>query len=103
MSVKFKLTLHSAYYKGGFFNARRDFDHLIRSDEGEITLTAGTEDTTFTGTVDRKANGNGTARIRNLKGFKHWLQKNFNQGDILEVEIISPTLLKVTTPPKKVK
>lgn len=101
--MRFKLVLHSAYYKGGFFNARRDFDHLIRPDEGEIRLTAGTEDTTFIGTVDRKANKNGTARIRNLKGFNHWLQKNFDQGDVLEVEIISPTLLEVTTPPKKVK
>lgn len=98
--MKFKLTLHSAYYKGGFFNARKEFDHLIREDEGEITVTAGTEDTTFFGKVDRNANGNGSARIRNLKGFRQWLQRNYNQGDVLEIEIISPSFLKITTPSK---
>ncbi|GAA5504243.1 hypothetical protein Dxin01_04012 [Deinococcus xinjiangensis] len=94
----FKLTLHSAYYKGGFFNARRDFDDLIRQDEGEITVSAGTEDLTFVGKVDRTANKNGTARIRNLKGFKQWLQKNYRQDDVLDVEIVAPNLLKIKTP-----
>lgn len=97
----FKLTLHKAYYQSGFFNVKREIDHLIRQDEGEVTVSAGTEDTTFTGMVDRRANRNGTARIRNLKGFKHWFQKNYSLLDVLDIEIVSPSHLKIRTLPTR--
>ncbi len=97
--IVFKLTLQKAYHEGGFFNITREYDHLIRRDEGEITLGVDTEDTTFVGRVDRQANGNGTARIR-ARGLKDWFQRHYKMMDVVEVEIVSPQLLKLKYPSK---
>jgi hypothetical protein len=97
IAMIFKLTKHQAYYEQGFFNITRKFDHLIRSDEGEIIIFAGTEDTTFAGRVDRQANGNRTARIR-AKGLKDWFQKHYRLLDVVEIEIVSPTFLRIKHP-----
>ena len=63
----FYRTLEKVYYEQGFFNVIREFDHHVRLDEGPITLVLrglGAIDAY----VDRSANGNGTARIRNASG-----------------------------------
>ena len=57
----FHLRLEPSYYNRGFFNITRDFDHLVRSDEGPITLQfrGGGSIESY---VDRRANTNSTAR-----------------------------------------
>lgn len=93
----FRLKLQETYYEKGFFNVIREYDYLIRADEGEIKLILDTEDTTFIGNVNRSNNTNGTARIR-AKGLKAWFQKHYRVMDVVEIEIVSPTLLKLKYP-----
>ena len=65
----FYRTLEKVYYEQGFFNVISEFDHHVRHDEGPITLVLrglGAIDAY----VDRSANGNGTARIRNARGLR---------------------------------
>ncbi|MFK7601923.1 type II toxin-antitoxin system VapC family toxin [Deinococcus sp. SM5_A1] len=97
----FKLTLQKTYYENGFFNVIRAHDHLIRSDEGEIKIIAGDASLTFTGNVNRRANLNGTARISvKGEGLKNWFQKHYRVMEVVEIEIVSPTLLKLKYPAK---
>ena len=34
----FHLKLEETYYNQGFFNVRRDWDHLVRTTDGPVTL-----------------------------------------------------------------
>ena len=97
----FKLTLQRTYYEKGFFNVVRAYDQFIRGDEGEIKIIAGDASVTFTGNVNRRANLNGTARISvKGEGLKNWFQKHYRVMDVVEIEIVSPTLLKLKYPAK---
>ena len=65
----FYRTLEKVYYEQGFFSVIREFDHLVRHDEGPIALVLRGSGT-INAYVDRSANGNGTARIRNARGLR---------------------------------
>ena len=88
----FYRTLEKVDYEQGFFNVIREFDHDVRLDEGPITLVLrglGAIDAY----VDRSANGNGTARIRNARGLLEWFQANYMMGDEVPVRFDSPFVL----------
>ena len=88
MVVAFKLG--QAYWKQGFFNARREFDRYIGV-EGPIEIRIPGH--VIAGRIDRKAQRNGTARIMGGTELRDYFQKTFSLGDEVEVEIVSPTVL----------
>ena len=84
--------LEKAYYEQGFFNITREYDHHVRHDEGPITLRLRGLGT-IEAHVDRTANKNGTARIRNARGLREWFQTNYMKGDLVPVRFDSPFAL----------
>lgn len=93
----YQLRLHPTYYRQGFFNVPREFDHLVRADEGPLQFTLRPEGTVLTGRVDRKANRNGTARIF-APGLKTWFQSHFQEGEIVDVTFQSERELVLARP-----
>ena len=88
----FHLRLEPSYYNRGFFNITRDFDHLVGSDEGPITLqlSGGGSIESY---VDRGAQSNGTARVRPRARLRDWFQQNYAMGDTVPVTFGAPSLL----------
>ena len=87
----FYLKLWPTYYKQGFFNVPRRFDHLV-GDEGPMALTlrgAGE----VGGRINRSANRNGTARVIGRAALRDWFQAHYRQGDTVPVRIVSPRRL----------
>lgn len=84
----FPLTLHKTYYNHGFFNVTVAFDHLVRADDGPLQLIL-ENSPPCVGKINRRANLNGTARIFGGVELRDWFQKNFDLGEVVQVEFVS--------------
>ena len=93
-NVVFPLRLEKTYYNKGFFNINRDFDYLVRSDEGPITLQL-SGGRLIKGYVNRRAQNNGTARVMGYTSLRDWFQQNYTMGDTVPVTFNSPDRLTV--------
>ena len=91
----YHLRLGKTYFNKGHFNITRDFDHLVRSDEGPVTLQLRGDTGSIGGRVDRRSQGNGTARVKGGAPLGDWLQRNYAMGDMVPVTFYSPSLLVI--------
>jgi hypothetical protein len=91
-------TLERTYFEQGFFNVERDFDHLIRPDDGPIMILLGNTGQLIEAQVNRRANLNGTARILGRRSLREWFEENYQVGDSLQIQIISPNQLHIIQP-----
>ena len=87
----FYLELWPTYYKQGFFNVPRRFDRLV-GDEGSVTLKLRGHGP-IDGYVNRRANGNGTARVLGRVALRDWFQENYPQGATVPVLFETPRRL----------
>ena len=92
--TNFRLILHKTYYGNGIFNVRVDWDHLTRADNGPVVIELPTG-RKLRGNVDRDANLNGTARVFGGVELRNWFQRNYEQGDTVMVEFVTPTHLRL--------
>ena len=83
-----QLTLHETYREQGFFNAGVLHDPFVRERNGEVVLVLVTreKEDRITATVDRKATGNGTARIMGGRRLRDWFRATCPVGAELEVD-----------------
>lgn len=88
----FPLRLEKTYYHQGFFNITRGFDHLVRSDDGPISLRLGVS-RFIEGYVNRRANRNSTARVMGGAPLRNWFQQNYPMGATVPVTFDGPNLL----------
>ena len=93
-AIVFPLRLKKTYYDQGFFNVKREFDHLIRSDDGPVTiqLRGGRE---IKGYVNRRAQPNGTARVVGYVCLRDWFQQKYHVGDTVPIAFHTPFRLTV--------
>ena len=87
----YRLTLHKSYYNKGFFNIPVAFDGYIRDSDGPVTLVLGEQE--LETQVTRRANMNGTARLKARARLRDWFQQNFSLGDTVLVTFVSPCQL----------
>lgn len=91
----FELQLHKTYFEKGFFNATVEFDRFLGSNLENIHMHIGKTEETISGYINRTANKNGTARVMGGKELRGWFQSHFQEKDIVFVEILSPTSLRM--------
>jgi len=91
----FKLKLGKTYYQTGFFNMSVNFDRYIGPDKAVIEILTYDGDQPIHGYINRTANNNGTARIMGGVRLRDWFKKHFEIGDTVNVEILSPTCIKL--------
>jgi hypothetical protein len=95
MSLIFPLVLEKAYYRQGFFNARVEFDKHIIANETSIEIRVPECSRVIHGRIDRQAQRNGTARIMGGAAPRDCFQAAFEQGEQVNLCILSPTLLEI--------
>ena len=89
----YKLTLHKTYYDKGFFNLGVEVDDLVRKDNGPVFIRLGDSMSEIEGKSDRSANLNGTPRIFGGAELRNWIQSHFEQMEVIDVVVQSPTRL----------
>ena len=84
-----EVIIGKAYYFDGFFNIRKQFSDLFGENLSLIKIQLGeNSENIIEGYVNRTANGiNGYPRIMAGKEYTNWVQKNFEKGDILKVQM----------------
>ncbi len=93
--ASFEVSLGKAYYNQGFFNVRVEYSELFGSDGSKIEIRLGNEANPTSGYINRTANGNGTPRIMTGKRYTEWIQSNFRMGDVLKVDVLTPSLIRL--------
>ena len=78
----------------GFSNVTRDFDHFVRSDDGPVSLQLG-DGWSIEGRVNRRAQGNGTARVMGGTRLRDWFQQTYTRGDTVPVTFVTPSMLTI--------
>jgi len=88
-----QIHLNKTYYNKGFFNVPIDKSNLFGSDCEDIEILLN-EDVKINAYINRTANTNGTPRIMCGVEFRNWVQSNYEEGQYLTFEILSPNYLK---------
>lgn len=89
----FNLVLQKTYFNQGFFNITVDYDRFVRKAEGQIKIKLGGQGPEILGTINRKANINGTARIMGHATLRDWFQNNFEPLDTVSVDLSSQEVI----------
>lgn len=90
----YRLKLHKSYFDKGFFNVPVAFDRFVSHSEGRIAVVL-EEGLVVEARLDRTSNRNRTARIHGGRQLRSWLHANFKVHDELEVEFISPDVVRL--------
>jgi ribonuclease VapC len=91
----FRLKLGAAYHRQGFFNVPASCEQYVSAHDSNVELHLEGVARTAAGRVNRKANPNGTPRIMGGPSLRTWFQSRFKQGDVLRVEIESPSRMRL--------
>jgi len=95
---RFGLTLQPTYHRAGFFNVGINEQEWFASDGDGIELFLGSSRTPVLGTINRRANANGTPRILGGSEVRNWFQASSSPGAVLKVEVYSPTSIRLRLP-----
>jgi hypothetical protein len=93
----YRLKLHKSYFDKGFFNVPVAFDRFVSPSEGQIAVVL-EEGMVVEARLDRTSNRNRTARIHGGRQLRNWLHANFKVHDELDVEFISPDVVRLQAP-----
>ena len=91
----FDVKIGKTYYDQGFFNIPQKFEKYFESDGAELILILGNYESEIVANINRTANPNKMPRIMAGKKYTSWIQENFSIGDVLKIEIISNTKIKL--------
>jgi hypothetical protein len=91
-----EIKLGQTYYRQGFFNIPVSHSMKFAEDNAVIEMILEPNAEQIYGYINRRANLNGTPRIMGGVSLKEWIQKSFNQEEIMIVEILSPISIRIT-------
>jgi len=69
--------------------------HLLGEDGETIELFLGAESQPMLGTINRRANTNGTPRVMGGTGLRDWFNAAASVSDTIEVEVFSPNSIRL--------
>lgn len=93
--ASFQLRLENSYWAKGFFNVGVDHQRFVTMTEGPFDLFLGDALAPVVGRVTRSDNRNATPRIYGKKALATFFQTKYKPGDVVEVEVISPTSMRL--------
>jgi len=91
----FTFTLQPTYYKTGFFNIGVADEKYLGADSEMIELFLGDRSQPVLGTINRRANSNGTPRIMGGTELRNWFNENAAVMDNILVGVLSPTSIQL--------
>jgi hypothetical protein len=92
----FFVKMGATYFEKGFFNIGVDGGGSLGEDGETIELYLGNMATPALGTINRRANLNGTPRIFGGKRLRQWVQETMKQDDTMTVEVLTPTAIRLS-------
>lgn len=94
-SETFQFILQPTYLRSGFFNIGVSAQKHIGSDGETIELFFGKSQQPVLGTINRRANTNGTPRIMGGVALRDWFNKEARELDKIHVQVFSPTSIRL--------
>lgn len=94
---EFSFTLQPTYYRTGFFNVGVDVEKYLGADGEKIELFLGNSSEPVLGTINRRANKNGTPRIMGGTDLRDWFNNNAEVLKSIRVGVLSPTSIRLMT------
>lgn len=91
----FLFVLQPTYYRTGFFNVSVSSQRFFGADGETIELFLGSSQQPILGTINRRANLNGTPRIMGGTGLRDWFNANAAISGEIFVEVLSPTAIRL--------
>lgn len=91
----FSFILHPTYYRTGFFNVGVSSQQFLGADGEKIELFLGESRSPVLGTINRRANMNGTPRIMGGTALRDWFSSNASVTATISVEVLSPTAIRL--------
>ncbi|MCX7176810.1 MAG: GIY-YIG nuclease family protein [Proteobacteria bacterium] len=91
----FSFVLQPTYYRYGFFNVGISSQKFIGADGETIELFLGTSEQPILGTINRRANTNGTPRIMGGTGLRDWFNSSASLSAEISVQVLSPTAIRL--------
>ena len=92
----FEVKLGKAYFNQGFFNVSQKYSDHFGADKTIIEIQLGEDSENIVqGYVNRTANNNGSPRIMGGKTLSDWIQKNYNQDDVLKIDILTNVSIRL--------
>jgi hypothetical protein len=95
---RFGVNLQPTYHRTGFFNVGVNDQQWLAADGELIEIFLGAAKTPVLGTVNRRANTNGTPRVLGGTEVRDWFQASASPGSVLKVEVYSPTAIRLKLP-----
>ena len=93
--ASYNLKLVDTYWSKGFFNVSVDFQRFVTMTDGPLDIYLGDAAEPIAGRVSRTANQNATPRVYGNKSLVAFFQARYKPGDLAQVEIISPTAIRL--------
>lgn len=93
----FSVKMGATYYGGGFFNFLSEWSDSVGADGQTIELYLGDMATPILGSINRRANSNGTPRITMGKCLRDWVQATMQPGDEMRVEVLTPKAIRLSS------
>lgn len=93
---RFHFTLQPTYFRSGFFNVGVSSQKHIASDGETIELFLGDAAQPVLGTINRRANSNGTPRIMGGTALRDWFQESASAMDTISVQVLSPASIRLS-------
>jgi hypothetical protein len=94
-SEAFQFVLQPTYFRSGFFNVGIDAQKHLGADGEMIELFLGDAMRPVLGTINRRANSNGTPRIMGGVKLRDWFQEYAKEKERISVQIYSPTSIRL--------
>lgn len=92
---QFRFALQPTYNKMGFFNVSVDSERYLGADGEKIELFLGKDISPTLGSINRRANPNGTPRIMGGASLRDWFQNNATPMQSIDVQVMSPTSIRM--------
>lgn len=91
----FSFILQPTYFRMGFFNVGVSSQNLLGADGETIELFLGDSTQPILGSINRRANGNGTPRIMGGTGLRDWFNAATSISANISVAVLSPNAIRI--------
>jgi len=91
----FSFVLQPTYFRTGIFNVGVSSQKFFGADGETIELFLGTSEQPILGTINRRANANGTPRIIGGSGLRDWFSSSASESAEISVQVLSPTAIRL--------
>lgn len=93
----FRFILQPTYLRSGFFNVGVAAQKYLGADGEMIEIFLGNARQPILGTINRRANTNGTPRVMGGTALRDWFKSQAREMEAIAIQVLSPTSIRLAT------